>query len=187
MSIRSELLPWEQIFMLSALGLLIMALTNLIALIRRRRIGTARRLALALFAVGAMLPWLLQPHFGARFQRAGATNIAATSEQTEWPELKPRRYPRSVTEVAQAIPQAIEQLGWRLAGQDGTTFAAEVPVAGGMFTDDLRVMLTEADQQTVVNVHSRSRVGRGDLGENRRHVLQFLIVLEQQLNVQPQR
>lgn len=185
MAIHIDLLPWEQIFMLSALGLLIVALTTLIALMRRRRIGPLRRLCLVLFSIGAILPWLIQPHFGERLQRAGATNIAATSEQAAWPELKPRRYGRSVAEVAQAVPRAIEQLGWRPAGQE--PFAVEVPVAGGWFTDDLRVLLAEQDQQTVVNVHSRSRVGRGDLGENRRHVLQFFIALEQQLNPEPQR
>jgi hypothetical protein len=183
MPIHLDLLPWEQIFMVSALSLLIVALTCLIALIRRRRIGPVRRLCLALFAAGAILPWLLQPHFGARLQRAGATNIAATSEQAQWPELKPRRYARPIAEVTQAVPGAIERLGWRLTGPD----AAEVPVAGGMFTDDLRVTLAEVDRQTVVNVHSSSRVGRGDLGENRRHVLQFFIALEQQLNIEPQR
>jgi hypothetical protein len=185
MRIHVDLLPWEQIFMISALGLLIAALTGLIALIRRRRIGLFRRLYLALFSVGAILPWLIQPYFGARLQRAGATNIAATSEQAPWPELRPRRYGRPVAEVAQAVPRVIEQLGWRLAGQE--PFAAEVPVAGGLFTDDLRVTLAEVDQQTVVNVHSSSRVGRGDLGENRRHVLQFFTALEQQLNLEPQR
>ena len=183
MRIHVDLLPWEQTFIVSLLGLLIVALTSLFALIRRRPSGPIRRLCMALFAAGAILPWLIQPHFGARLQRAGATNIAATSEQAPWPELKPRRYQRSITEVSQAVPRAIEQLGWRLAGQH----AAEVPVAGGMFTDDLRVTLAEVDRQTVVSVHSSSRVGRGDLGENRRHVLQFLIALEQQLNMEPQR
>jgi uncharacterized protein (DUF1499 family) len=182
MHIHIDLLPWEQIFLLSALGLLLTAITTLILLIRRRPIGSARTLCLALCTIGAILPWLSQPHFGARLKRAGATNIAATSEQAEWPELQPRRYQRSIADVIQAVPRAIEQLGWRRVGEDATTFAAEVPVVGGIFTDDFRVLLTEAEPYTVVHVRSNSRVGRGDLGENRRHVLQFFLVLEQQLN-----
>jgi uncharacterized protein (DUF1499 family) len=43
------------------------------------------------------------------------------------------------------------------------------------------VTLSEANGTTTVNVQSQSRVGRGDLGENRRHVVQLFTVLDEKL------
>lgn len=181
MNIVIDLLPWEQIFLGSSLGLLITSIVSGITLLRRRALGPIRWFFLTVFAVGAILPWLTQPRFGARLRRANQTNIAATSEDAEWPELKPRRYERSAAEVMQAASRTFEHLGWKLASQDQTTLAAEVPISGTSFIDDFHVTLAEEDPQTVVNVHSSSRIGKADLGANRRHVIQFFIVLEQQL------
>jgi uncharacterized protein (DUF1499 family) len=53
---------------------------------------------------------------------------------------------------------------------------AEVPVV--IFTDDLRVELNAEGGETIVNARSASRVGKSDLGENRRHLLQLFEVLD---------
>ncbi|HEX6291609.1 MAG TPA: DUF1499 domain-containing protein [Herpetosiphonaceae bacterium] len=188
MNIVIDLFPWEQIFVGSALSLIVTALAGVGSLLRRRRIGPAHRILLALFALGAILPWLIIPRFGARLRRSMETNIAATSEDADWPELRPRRYDRPLSEVADAASRAFAQLGWRQVGQDTGALAAEVPILRGIFTDDFRVTLTNEGQQTVVNARSSARVGTGDLGANRRHVVQFFIVLDQQLNAAaPQR
>lgn len=187
MHIVIDLLPWEQIFLGSSLGLLLTSIVSGITLLRRRAVGPIRWFLLTLFAVGAILPWLIQPRFGARLRRASQTNIAATSDNAEWPELRSRRYDRSAAEVMQAAVRALDHLSWKLAGQEPLTLAAEVPIANTPFVDDFRVTLTEEGTQTVVNVHSSSRVGKGDLGANRRHVIQFFIVLEQQLQTAAQR
>lgn len=56
----------------------------------------------------------------------------------------------------------------------------QVPVT--VFTDDLTVTLSEEDDgQIRVDCASKSRVGRGDFGENRRHVLQFLAAFDELL------
>ena len=48
----------------------------------------------------------------------------------------------------------------------------QVPVL--LFTDDLVVTLSEQkDGEIRVDCASKSRIGRGDFGENRRHILQF--------------
>ncbi|HEY0737099.1 MAG TPA: DUF1499 domain-containing protein [Herpetosiphonaceae bacterium] len=176
-----DLLPWEQIFLGSSLGLLITSIISGITLLRRRALGPIRWFLLTIFAVGAILPWLAQPRFGARLRRSSQTNIAATGDDAEWPELKPRRYDRSTAEVMQAAVRALDHLSWKLASQESLALAAEVPIANTPFVDDFRVTLSEEASQTVVNVHSSSRVGKGDMGANRRHVIQFFIVLEQQL------
>lgn len=57
---------------------------------------------------------------------------------------------------------------------------AQVPVL--LFTDDLEVTLRdENDGRIRVDVRSASRIGRGDFGENRRHIAQFLRALDAQL------
>jgi uncharacterized protein (DUF1499 family) len=185
MNIVIDLLPWEQIFLGSTLGLIITSIASGVALLRRRALGPIRWFLLTIFAAGAILPWLLQPRFGARLRRANETNIAATSENADWPELRPRRYTRSAADVAQAAARSFEHLRWTIASQEASSLAAEVPIAGTPFIDDFVVTLSQDNQQTVVNVRSSSRVGKADLGANRRHVIQFFMVLEQQLSAQP--
>ena len=59
---------------------------------------------------------------------------------------------------------------------------AQVPVI--LFTDDLEVTLSESDNgQIRVDCASKSRIGRGDFGENRRHIIQFLRALDEKLTV----
>lgn len=181
MNIVIDLLPWEQIFLGSSLGLLITSIASGVALLRRRALGPVHWFFLTIFAVSAILPWLSQPRFGARLRRSSQTNIATTSDAADWPELKPRRYDRSAAEVMQAAVRTFDHLSWQLVSQEPLALAAEVPIRNTAFIDDFRVTLTEEGTQTVVNVDSRSRVGKGDFGANRRHVVQFFIVLEQQI------
>lgn len=77
---------------------------------------------------------------------------------------------------------------WRVvetkAEKDSAIIKAEVPVV--FFTDDLEVRLQylpskdEKSQliELVVNVRSASRVGKSDLGENRRHIEQLLEAMD---------
>ena len=155
------------------------SLTVLFSLARRRRVGTLRKLLLSVFAIGAILPWMMVRNFGERLQFSNPTNRVDTATRTP-PDLEPRRYGAPQQEVADALLAAIDDLGWTLVSHDGTTFEIEVPVAGiGWFIDDMRVTLSEENGTTIVNAQSQSRVGRGDLGENRRHVVQLFTVLDQ--------
>ena len=72
---------------------------------------------------------------------------------------------------------------WRIVStrnDDGkTVIHCEVPVL--IFTDDLHIEIeASSDAGTQINIVSQSRVGRSDLGENRRHVLQFLAEMDKQ-------
>ena len=125
------------------------------------------------------------------------TNFTQTSPDAA-PELCTRLYRQSVAEVTQtARAVAGEQTtwlrSWRVvpqteiwAGPPHHDFKVEVPVL--FFTDDLAVQIDIGDAgQTRVNVASKSRVGQGDFGENRRHVAQFLRALDGVLDNEPQR
>ena len=120
-------------------------------------------------------------------------NVAQTSPDHPKPALRTRRYAR--TADAKALRQAIERVistrttygrSWRLVGttltpDGGFTVRAEVPVL--FYTDDLEVQVQpdSKDTQWRVDVTSRSRVGKSDLGENRRHVKQLLEALDHNL------
>ncbi len=120
------------------------------------------------------------------------TNSAQTTPDAA-PELRTRVYSQSVETVNQkarevATAQTTWLRSWRVAppgeitsGTPHHDFQVEVPVL--FFTDDLTVHLdTTDDGETRVNVESKSRVGQGDFGENRRHIAQFLRALDQALN-----
>ena len=115
------------------------------------------------------------------------TNPPTNSAQTtpdEAPELRTRTYVQSVDEVVRAARQvAGEQAtwlrAWRVTENADNTIHVEVPVL--FFTDDLTIRVDENAGQTRVNVASKSRVGQGDFGENRRHIAQFLRALDEAL------
>ncbi len=70
---------------------------------------------------------------------------------------------------------------WRIVETDLTMRHLKVEVPVWFFTDDLKVTLRAQGDSTSVDVDSRSRVGQGDFGENRRHIVQFLRALDEKL------
>ena len=109
------------------------------------------------------------------------TNVAETSESSE--TLQTRHYKTDlqnfVAETEKIIP-TLSTYGksWRVVESttenNSATIKAEVPVV--FFTDDLEIKAIKETEKNeiIVNVHSASRVGKSDLGENRRHILQIL-------------
>ncbi len=181
-NIVRDLLPWEPLFSLGSAGLVVTMLTMLVSVLRRHRIGATRKALLAIFAITMVLPWLLVRNFGERLAASSTTNRADTATNTP-SDLEPRQYNASTEQVSDALIAATDQLGWELVRNNGTsTFEIEVPVPRwGWFIDDITVTLREANGTTTVNARSQSRVGRGDLGENRRHIVQLFTVLDQKL------
>ena len=117
------------------------------------------------------------------------TNRAATTPDNRDLRLRTRTYraaPDAVIAALETIVPSLRTYGraWRIARTDGAadamrTVHVEVPVV--VFTDDLIVEITPRGTGSRVEVRSRSRVGKGDLGENRRHLLQILPALDQAL------
>ncbi|MBS1796104.1 MAG: DUF1499 domain-containing protein [Acidobacteria bacterium] len=115
------------------------------------------------------------------------TNIAETAADQADESLRTRHYRTDLktfaAEAARIVP-TISTYGrnWRLAGSDAAenevVVRAEVPVV--VFTDDLRITARRepAGDGVVVDVHSNSRVGKSDFGENRRHLRQLLDALD---------
>lgn len=115
-------------------------------------------------------------------------NVAETSESAKDELLKTRRYKtdlqKFVTETENIVP-SLSTYGqsWKIASsnlyENSASIKTEVPVV--FFTDDLEIKAeNDAEKgEVAVNIYSSSRVGKSDLGENRRHVLQILAALDE--------
>jgi len=119
----------------------------------------------------------------------GITNFAETSDETSDAQLRNRRYaakPEVIREFLSENIPGISTYGrrWRLISTTATdanlltVIKAEVPVV--IFTDDLELRLQAQAETTIVSIRSASRIGQGDWGENRRHILQVLELLDRE-------
>jgi uncharacterized protein (DUF1499 family) len=117
------------------------------------------------------------------------TTFSQTDPDHEESLLRTRHYKHSrdrVSRLASEILPTLRTYGrkWRLvetkAASQTTILNSEVPVL--VFTDDLVVTIQDApDESCLLDVKSSARVGRGDFGENRLHVLQFLQAIDSKL------
>lgn len=122
------------------------------------------------------------------------SNLAQTSPENSDPNLRTRFYPAPQNEVTQTVRNLVPTLRtlgqtWKIVASstrnesdsnDAVKIRCEVPVL--VFTDDLTVSVFAESNRTRVDVHSQSRVGKGDFGENRRHVAQLLQALDLKLD-----
>lgn len=115
--------------------------------------------------------------------RADAPNPAAydgieTAEQQRigYPDLQTLRYDQTQPELIAASTQAIENLGWELVNIDadkGIVEATDTTAWFG-FKDDVVVRVTDNENERLVDIRSKSRVGGSDLGKNAARVHNFI-------------
>lgn len=108
---------------------------------------------------------------------------AQTSLENSDARLRTRRYQAGINDVKGSTLEIIPQLRkygahWRITDSETENkIVVEVPVL--IFTDELVITLHAEKDFTRVDIHSKSRFpGGSDLGENRRHILQLLAVLD---------
>jgi uncharacterized protein (DUF1499 family) len=116
------------------------------------------------------------------------TNIAETSADAKEEALRPRIYKTDlqnfVGETEKIIAdQTTYGKSWKFIATDtnGNSASIKVEVPVVVFTDDLVIKadFNSEKSELTVNIRSNSRVGKSDLGENRRHVLQILQALDE--------
>jgi uncharacterized protein (DUF1499 family) len=119
------------------------------------------------------------------FLTALTRNVAETSPNHEDPRLRTRLYALSKETVWNSIHQiATLQRGWTVIKLDPAegTLQAEARTRLLKFVDDVTIRVRPADGQRVsVDVHSRSRVGKGDFGANAKRIGLFLQALDSTL------
>jgi uncharacterized protein (DUF1499 family) len=122
--------------------------------------------------------------------REGAPNPVSyeggdvTKQQLEaYPEIKTQLLPQSINEVYIAAERTIDALGWERVTEGAlpNTLEATDTTTWFGFKDDVVVRLTAQNDDTLVDVRSKSRVGKSDLGKNAQRIDAFLFELRNQL------
>lgn len=116
-------------------------------------------------------------------EQGDKSNVAVTTDGATDPRLRPHVYPLSPVQTAHAVVDAIDSLPrWEVvAGKDGVIWATR-RTRLFRFVDDIYLLLLPAHDSTVVFARSASRVGRGDLGQNRRNLGELWAAMERRVN-----
>ncbi|GAB4462367.1 MAG: hypothetical protein OHK0029_29080 [Armatimonadaceae bacterium] len=116
-----------------------------------------------------------------------SSNDVTTGKHPGYPDLHPHRYDMSVNHTTIFAAEAARRLGWEVTRTDPQAGIVEavVTVKPIPFKDDVTVTVTPDDtsggKYTMVTIHSRSRVGSGDLGENARHIRALQAAMDDKL------
>jgi uncharacterized protein (DUF1499 family) len=99
----------------------------------------------------------------------------ARAQRFGYPDLAPIRVAGAPDEVYRRCLTVAQDLGWKLTVEDPATgvFEAIDVTRVFRFVDDVVVRVRAADEGTVVDVRSRSRDGKGDIGANATRIRAF--------------
>ena len=100
----------------------------------------------------------------------------ANAQRAAYPDLAPIRVKGAPDDVYKRCVSAAQELGWKLTIQDPATgFFEAIDVTRIFhFVDDIAVRVRAAGDGTVVDVRSKSRDGKGDLGVNAARIREIL-------------
>ena len=107
-------------------------------------------------------------------------NLADTSVPTH-ADLRPLTLPGTRSDAVSRIQSRLAvHKNWAVqsAGESDLHLTRKTGVLG--YTDDVRLTLAESGGSVAVNARSRSRVGKGDLGQNRRNILELWRIVGEQ-------
>ncbi|MEX0769916.1 MAG: DUF1499 domain-containing protein [Balneolaceae bacterium] len=107
----------------------------------------------------------------------------AQTQREAYPDLGSLTTNLSPDEVFNAVVALVEDRGWSLAQadqQNGIVEATEKMAWFG-FEDDVVIRVEATESGTRVDMRSKSRIGRGDLGVNAHRIRTFLSDLEESL------
>src|SRR5712691_1963238 len=155
-------------------------------------------LGVALIAAGVIanrLPLTEPPGLWTRLSTYLNTNVAETQENSSFPELRLRRYEAPPELLFDVARRAAQNLKWEITVLDVAKKEIQVVVTSKIwgFKDDVTIQirpfngLTGADLQSgggFLCIRSASRVGKGDLGANTRHVLDLIQAVDAIVSVQ---
>jgi len=108
---------------------------------------------------------------------------AAEPTRTFYRDLQSMRFAKPVNEVFAESVRTAEALGWKItqtAVSEGRIEASETSFWFG-FTDDVVIRVVQDGELAKVDVRSKSRVGRSDLGANAERIRRFRDALARRL------
>ena len=115
-------------------------------------------------------------------------NDVRTGDTPQYPDIQPQRFNRPMKEVFDTALAVAKDSGWEIRLTEAVTGE---PVQGTIeatattrlfkFKDDVTITVTSESGASVVNVRSKSRIGKGDLGTNARRIRAFQAELAKRL------
>jgi uncharacterized protein (DUF1499 family) len=113
-------------------------------------------------------------------------NEVETGRTPEYPDLQVSTYSASPRRVSEATREALSRMPrWTVVGSGqgpaGTVVSAVHSTALFRFKDDVTVRIKREGGQTIVSIHSRSRVGSWDFGQNARNIRELQAALDAEL------
>ncbi|MBA2594092.1 MAG: DUF1499 domain-containing protein [Pseudomonadota bacterium] len=143
-------------------------------------------LVLGLIAGGLIAnrpPMMDPPGLWTRLVTYLGTHVAEIRPDHPFPELRPRFYALPPDRLYAVTREAIAGLGWGIASEDptGICLTAVVESALWRFKDDVVACVEPAEGGSTLRMRSSSRIGRGDLAANTRHLLDLYAAIEQRL------
>ena len=112
-------------------------------------------------------------------------NDVRTGQTPEYPHIQPHYYTAKPRRIYDQAKGAVEKMArWKLKEADPAqmNLHATHRTAVFGFVDDVWVSIEPVTEfVTRVNVHSKSRIGKGDFGQNARNIRQFLAELDRRL------
>jgi len=92
----------------------------------------------------------------------------AQQQREAYPQLVTQKYTQDTDALFDAALAAVNDFGWALVNADKSQGIIEATdsTAWFGFKDDVVIRITSANSQTLLDVRSKSRVGRSDLGKN---------------------
>ncbi len=140
---------------------------------RLNKIFVAIIVTMILFASSPFLLGLLWPR----------VNDVSTGTTREYPDIQPQRFKTGADKVYDAALDVAKKLGWNVIENDREhgTINAVATANFFRFKDDVTVTISTEGDETIVNVRSRSRAGKRDMGTNARRILRFQSELAKRL------
>lgn len=130
------------------------------AVVRRSRVTLA--LVIALPVVAVLTASCVWPRI----------NDVSTGQTPEYPDILPQRIAADAPAVFAAALDAAKSSGLDVTSADETKGEINGVATTRLFRfkDDVTIRVSREGSETVVNIRSKSRVGKGDLGANARRI-----------------
>lgn len=110
-------------------------------------------------------------------------NDIQTGKTPQYADLQPQRFNQPMEKVFDAALAVSQGMGWEIRESKREQGIIEAVATTRLFKfkDDVTITLTSESPATVVNVRSKSRIGKGDLGTNARRIRAFQAELAKRL------
>ncbi len=138
-------------------------------------------IAAVVLLVGAVAmnhaPLFNSPGWNERLRVYFTLNDAELSDHPRFPELQASDDERDAAALYASTLRAAEELGWEIVAHDAAQYRIKAVVTTGLwrFKDDVSIwIVAQPNGKGRLYARSQSRVGRGDLGANARHLRELV-------------